>query len=660
MFDTLLIANRGEIACRIIKTAKALGIRTVAVYSDADETALHVQMADQSVRLGPAPASESYLRSGLILEAAQKTRANAIHPGYGFLSEQADLVRGCLKHNLVWVGPHLDAISLMGSKIEAKKAALQAGVPCVPGYDGMEQSDEALIAAAKEIGLPVMIKANAGGGGKGMRAVHNEGDLPQALFAARTEAARSFGDGRLLIEKLIQNPRHIEVQLLGDKHGNLVHLFERDCSIQRNHQKLLEEAPAPNLRADTRDALYEAALSLGRRIGYDSTGTVEFIMDAESEAFYFLEMNTRLQVEHTVTEEITGLDLVEHQLRVASGERLAITQDEVACNGHAIETRLTAEDAANGFHPETGTILHWSAPENLRVDSGVATGSTIGASYDAMIAKLVAHGADRELARKKLLRGLEQLSVVGVKTNRLFLRDMLMRERFAHGLATTDFLQQEWPDGWQSCGTASFELAALAFHCQPRDRSSPWKALGSFRLLQASGQPAVTHYLDKDEPTGCLALIETEDGLQIRSDEATIPVAVGWRSSTQLDLTRNGLQEAFRVWIEKDCVYVWGHDFEAMHRVTLLGDFNAAQQGPTSASSDRIIAPVPGLIVAVNVQIGTAVAKGNVLLVMESMKLLMELKADMAGIVQDIKVDVGDVVDANKLLIQLSNDQKED
>ena len=660
MFDTLLIANRGEIACRIIKTAKAMGLRTVAVYSDADATALHIQMADQALRLGPASASESYLCADRILDAALKTGADAIHPGYGFLSEQPDLVRGCLEHGITWVGPHLDAISMMGSKIEAKKVALEAGLSCIPGYSGADQSDETLIAEAMEIGLPVMIKANAGGGGKGMRAVYDEDALSAALFAARTEAKRAFGDDRLLIEKLVQNPRHIEVQLLGDKHGNLVHLFERDCSIQRNHQKLLEEAPAPNLRAETRQALYEAALTLGQRINYNSAGTVEFIMDADSEAFYFLEMNTRLQVEHTVTEEITGFDLVEQQLRVASGEVLAMTQDQITCNEHAIEARLTAEDAANGFHPETGPVLHWSDTDGLRVDRGVTTGSSVGTSYDSMIAKLIAHGSERDIARKKLLRGLEQVSVVGVKTNRLFLRAILMRDRFAQGAPTTDFLTQEWPDGWVSDRADCFELAALAFHTRPRTISTPWSSSGAFRLLQGSGQPAVTTYVDQNAPHRRLSLAHVENGLQIQSDETMDVVTVDWNAPAEISITRNGQQDRAGVWFDKDCVHVWGDGFEANHKVALLGDFNAAHQRQTNVSADRITAPVPGLIVSVNVQIGATVAKGDVLLVMESMKLLMDLKADMTGIVEDIKVAVGDVVDAHKVLVHLSGEQREE
>ena len=660
MFDSVLIANRGEIACRIMKTAHKMGLRTIAVYSDADANALHVQMADQAVHIGPAPAAESYLRTDRILEAARKTGAAAIHPGYGFLSEQPDLVKGCADNNLIWVGPHLEAILSMGSKIEAKKVAQDAGVPCIPGYSGYEQSDETLIAAALEVGLPVMVKASAGGGGKGMRAVFEEADLADAIASARTEAKRSFGDDRLLVEKLIQNPRHIEVQLLGDKHGHMLHLFERDCSVQRNHQKLLEEAPAPNLRDDTRAALYEAAVSLGRNMGYDSTGTVEFIMDADTEAFYFLEVNTRLQVEHTVTEEITGLDLVEQQFRVAAGEALSFSQDQVTCTGHAIEARLTAEDASDHFRPETGTILHWSVDPDLRSDSGIQAGSVIGSSYDSMVAKLIAHGSDREMACQKLAKGLERLETAGLKTTRLFLRDAITRDRFANGRATTDFLPLEWPDGWQPEAHDSFMFAALALHAQVLPAPSPWQALGGFRLLQASGHPAQTTYLDADDADLRLNIANTADGLVVTHGETSETVQVERSGVHSLTITRDGVRETFGALIKDGVVHVWGRGFDGRHSVLSLGDYDAARQETNAAAPDRIVAPMPGLIVEVRFSPGDTVNEGDTLVVMESMKLLMELKAAASGTVADVKTEVGKTVDANALLLQLSLPEEED
>ncbi len=660
MFESVLIANRGEIACRIIKTARKMGLRTVAVYSDADADALHVQMADQAVNIGPPPATESYLCADRIFEAARQTHVNAIHPGYGFLSEQPDLVTGCAENGVIWVGPHLDAILSMGSKIEAKKIAQNAGVPCIPGYSDQDQSDKTLISSALGVGLPVMIKASAGGGGKGMRAVFNAAELPVAIASARTEAKRAFGDDRLLVEKLIQNPRHIEVQLLGDKHGNMLHLFERDCSVQRNHQKLLEEAPAPNLRDDTRTALYETAVRLGRTMRYDSTGTVEFIMDAETETFYFLEVNTRLQVEHTVTEEVTGLDLVEQQFRVASGEALHFTQDQVTCTGHAIEARLTAEDAADNFRPETGTILHWATDPNLRCDSGVQTGSVIGANYDSMIAKLIAHGSDRDIACRKLAKGLEQLEVAGLKTNRLFLRDAIQRDRFATSRATTDFLFEEWPEGWQPTQTDTFAIAALALHIQDRPALSPWTSLGGFRLLQSSGHPATTTYRDTQDTGLRLDITETPDGYVLSTPTASGPVQVKRTNSTQLTITRNGVQNTVGALIGNDRTHVWGHDFDAIHGVLPLGNFDAAKQGTNAPSPHQIIAPMPGLIVELRATPNATVTAGETLVVMESMKLLMELKAAVPGTIGEIKTGAGETVDANAMLIQLIPSEKED
>jgi acetyl/propionyl-CoA carboxylase alpha subunit len=653
MFDRLLIANRGEIACRIIRTARSMGIHTIAVFSDADRDALHVKMADQAVHIGPAPASESYLRTDRILEAALKTGAQAIHPGYGFLSEQTDLIEGCETHGLIWVGPHIEAIRSMGSKIEAKQIALEAEVPCIPGYSGEDQSDEILINEAANIGLPVMIKASAGGGGKGMRAVFEANDLASAISSARQEAKRSFGDDRLLVEKLIQNPRHIEVQLLGDKHGNLVHLFERDCSVQRNHQKLLEEAPAPNLRNDTQQALFDAALKLGRKIGYDSAGTVEFIMDAASQDFYFLEMNTRLQVEHTVTEEITGLDLVEQQLRIASGETLSLAQEEIECHGHAIEARLTAEDVANDFRPETGTILHWKVDPTLRSDSGVEAGSSIGTHYDSMISKLIAHGTDRSMACKKLAKGLERLEVAGLKTNRLFLRDILISERFFQGLATTDFLARQWPEGWKSADIDSFCLAAIAQHCKLKPASTPWQTLGAYRLLGSSGCSAKACYIDASDPECQISIQTTDRGLILESETGNEEVEIQWLASDRMAITRDGLRSELGVLFDQDHVHLWSSDFEASHQVIFAGDFNSAQFEDSASSSDRILAPMPGLIVELPAQKGRRVEAGEPLLVMESMKLLTEVRAEASGIISDIKAATGEAVEAGQLLITL-------
>lgn len=660
MFDSLLIANRGEIACRIIRTARRMGLRTIAVYSEADRDALHVRMADQAVLIGSAPARESYLRTDRILEAAKRTGAEAIHPGYGFLSEQPALVSGCNEAGIAWVGPHLDAITSMGSKIEAKRIALEAGVPCIPGTSGESQDDADLIAAAEKIGLPVMVKASAGGGGKGMRAVFEAIDLPSSIASARTEAARSFGDDRLLVEKLVQNPRHIEVQLLGDKHGNLIHLFERDCSIQRNHQKIVEEAPAPNLTDSTRKALFEAAVGLGRTIGYDSAGTVEFVMDAATQEFYFLEMNTRLQVEHTVTEEITGLDLVEQQLKVAAGETLEVTQDEVISSGHAIEARLTAEDASDSFRPQTGTVLHWHVGAGLRCDGGITKGSTIGSSYDSLVAKLIAHGGDREEARRKLAGGLEQLEIAGLKTNRVFLRDILRSKRFRAADVTTDFLRREWSEGWRQPDDEALVCAVLAHHLKPKVSTSPWQSLGGFRMLDAAGRPARAGYIEVTDPESRITVTRDQGALLIRHAQGQELIEAKWAEPGLLRIGRDGVVEEISILFDGGRIHVSCPRFDAVHEVMPLGDYNAAQRQNSSAPPDRIAAPVPGLVVEVRAGKGTKVEAGETLVVLESMKLLMDLKAAAPGTVTAVHAGPGDTVDAGALILQLALPEQEE
>src|SRR5687767_2658144 len=438
MITSLLIANRGEIACRIMRTARELGIRTVAVYSDADAKALHVRMADEAVHIGPSPARESYLVGDKIIAAAEHTGAEAIHPGYGFLSENADFAQAVLDAGLVWVGPKPDSIRAMGLKDAAKTLMAEAGVPVTPGYLGEDQSPERLKREADAIGYPVLIKAVAGGGGKGMRKVNRAEDFIDALDSCKREAASSFGNDVVLLEKWIESPRHIEVQVFGDSHGNVVHLFERDCSLQRRHQKVIEEAPAPGMDAATREAVCGAAVKAAQAVNYEGAGTIEFIADASeglrADRIWFMEMNTRLQVEHPVTEEITGVDLVEWQLRVASGEALPKRQDELSINGWAIEARLYAEDPANGFLPSTGKLAHFRlGREGGRIDTGVAEGDSISAYYDPMIAKLIAHGEDRDEAIAGLADMLDGVEVWPVRTNAGFLFNALLHADFAAG-----------------------------------------------------------------------------------------------------------------------------------------------------------------------------------------------------------------------------------
>ncbi|WP_067223621.1 acetyl/propionyl/methylcrotonyl-CoA carboxylase subunit alpha [Stappia indica] len=655
MFDSLLIANRGEIACRIIRTARRMGLATIAVHSEADRDALHVRMADRAIAIGGAAASDSYLRLDRIMAAAKASGAGAIHPGYGFLSERPELARACEENGIAFVGPNARAIAAMGAKIEAKRLAEEAGVPCIPGYSGEDQSTGNLARAAREIGLPVMVKASAGGGGKGMRAVHDEADLTAAIDAARTEAERAFGDGRLLIEKLVRNPRHVEVQLIGDRHGTLLHLFERDCSVQRNHQKLIEEAPAPGLRPETRERLFEAALRLGRAIGYDSAGTVEFVMDAVTQEVHFLEMNTRLQVEHTVTEEITGLDLVELQLRAAAGEKLALTQDDITCNGHAIQARLTAEDASAGFRPDTGKVLLWSPPAELRCDAGIEPGAEIGAAYDSMIAKLIAYGPDRDAARRKLLSGLDRLEVAGLATTRLFLRDALASPDFASGKVTTDFIARNWPGGWRVPEADGLALAAAALASRPRAAATPWQSLSGFRLLAQAGCPARVTYVDAAAPDSRVVLEARGPGCwqTIGTDGETQEIAAQWTGPDRVRITRDGVAESFAAAHHDGRMWLCGPGTEIACAVLPLGDLGQDRAAGDGASPERIAAPMPGLVVEIRVAAGDTVAKGDTLVVMESMKLLMELKAAADGTVAEIAASERDTVEAGRLLVRL-------
>ncbi|MEL6180210.1 MAG: acetyl-CoA carboxylase biotin carboxylase subunit, partial [Myxococcota bacterium] len=443
----VLIANRGEIAARIIRTCHAVGLASVAVFSDADEDAPYVRLADQAVRLGPAPSRDSYLNIERILHAAALTQADAIHPGYGFLAENADFAQAIAEAGRIFIGPTPEAIRAMGSKIEAKRRVSAAGVPIVPGYNGDNQDTEVLIAKAKEIGFPLLLKASAGGGGKGMRIVHSADALDDAIPAARREAENAFGDGALMLERYVQNPRHIEFQILGDHHGHLVHLFERECSIQRRHQKIIEETPSPVLTPALRDTMGRAAVAVGQAIGYTNAGTVEFILSPEGD-FYFLEVNTRLQVEHPITEQITGLDLVREQLRIAAGEPLGYTQASLSARGAALECRLYAEDPATGFLPSTGTLVDWHIPpqEGLRVDSGVQTGSEVTVHYDPMLAKLITWGQTRAEATARMVRTLRTMSAQGVQTNRQLLIDILIHPAYRDGQLTTHFIDDHFPN----------------------------------------------------------------------------------------------------------------------------------------------------------------------------------------------------------------------
>ena len=649
-FRALLIANRGEIACRVIRTARAMGIATVAVHSDADAGALHVRMADRAVRIGPAPARDSYLSVPALIDAARATGCDALHPGYGFLSERAELAEACAAAGIAWVGPHPDAIRGMGDKIGAKRLARGAGVPCVPGHDGPEQDTASLVAAARALGLPVMVKAAAGGGGKGMRPVHDAGDLPAAIDAARVEAERAFGDGRLLIERLIERPRHVEVQILADRHGAVVTLPDRDCSIQRGNRKLIEEAPAPNLPEATRAAMRDASIALARAIGYDSAGTVEFVMDARTAEVFFLEMNTRLQVEHTVTEAITGLDLVERQIRVAAGEPLDLAQSEIRARGHAIEARLTAEDPAAGFRPRTGRLLAWRAPEGVRVDAGVEAGSVVGSDYDSLVAKLIAHGPDRAASTARLRDALGRLRCPGLVTNRTWLRAALARPAFAEERMTTRFVEEEMADEADDGGPPPAALAALAAQLSLRPAAGPpSRRLGAFRLSARAGLPArstwdvdgVRVYLEGDGGAWTARLDGTAHAMAARLEGGVLTV---WDAG--------GERRVFDLTLDDGALWLSGPDLD-LHASPRPAADAAAAEGSVAAP-DVVAAPMDGLLSEVRVGLGDDVAAGDVVAVPESMKLLTNLTAGVSGVVAEVHAAPGDTVAAGRPIMRIA------
>ena len=661
MIRSLLIANRGEIAIRVMRTCARLGIRTVAVYSDADRGARHVALADEAIRIGPGPARDSYLRPEAILQAARRSGAEAVHPGYGFLSEKPELARLCQEAGLVWVGPSPDRIAAMGAKIEAKRIARAAGVASVPGYAGDDQSTRRLVDEARRIGLPVMVKASAGGGGKGMRVVRADDELLPALDLARREAEAAFGDAALLIEKLVERPRHLEVQVAGDHHGNVVHLFERDCSVQRNHQKLLEEAPAPNLPGRIRATLLDRGVALARAIAYDNLGTVEFILGEGQDEPWFLEMNTRLQVEHTVTEAITGLDLVEWQIRIAGGEELPLGQEAIRACGHAIEARVTAEQAAHGFLPDTGRIVAYREPDGVRVDSGVAEGAEVSSFYDSLLAKVIAAGATREAARARLADGLRDFVVLGPATTLPFLADAVVHPIFAAGAATTQFIADAFPQGWQPArrhADLARAVAAISVAEGERAAQGGWARFAGLRVLAPAGGLAETaclvsdgadpvrltvaaledgrHRVGSDGGTLELHLRQAGERLEVEADGAVLPVTCR-RDGPQVRLTCAGESYAF----------------------TVIPEVRAVGRGSaTGRGSGTVTAPMPGVIAEIRVAAGETVAAGQVVAVLESMKLFTSLTAATDGTVGAIGCRVGQTVAAGAVLLTIEGDSQ--
>ncbi|MDD9876923.1 MAG: acetyl/propionyl/methylcrotonyl-CoA carboxylase subunit alpha [Magnetovibrio sp.] len=670
MFRKLLIANRGEIACRVMRTAKRMGVDCVAVYSEADRGAPHVAMADEAVLIGPAAAAESYLRAENILKAAKSTGAEAIHPGYGFLSENADFAEAVRAAGLVFVGPPSDAIRAMGGKDNAKRLMEAAGVPVVPGYYGEDQDEATLKAEAGKIGYPVLLKAAMGGGGKGMRAVTEAGELSDALVSARREAEAAFGDGRMLVEKLIDRPRHVEVQVFADGHGNCVHLFERDCSLQRRHQKVIEEAPAPGLSDELRRRMGAAAVAAARAVDYQNAGTIEFLLDADG-AFYFMEMNTRLQVEHPVTEMITGQDLVEWQLRVAAGEALPCTQEVLVMRGHAMEARLYAEDPEKGFLPAPGPIHHLRFPatdSHTRIDTGVAAGQEVTAHYDPMIAKVITWDRDREAARLRLIEALGAIELVGPTLNRRFLMALAENQAFAAGEPDTgliDRLPEDFhaaPEGVSATAVAlaafsvlrsRAEAAALAA-ARSGDAGSPWHGTDCWRLNDTAHQDLV---LRSGEREISVSARPRADGHELRvsmpdGDAFDLRISGAMAADGAVKAEIDGRGIASRVVRVGAGITVFAEAGE--NRFQLADPMAAAADD--AAVVPAFVAPMPGKVVAINVDAGAKVSAGDVLVVLEAMKMEHAIKAPVDGTVTAVHYGLGEQVDEGAGLIEFEED----
>jgi 3-methylcrotonyl-CoA carboxylase alpha subunit len=664
MFNKILIANRGEIACRVAATCKRLGIASVAVYSDADANAKHVAACDEAVHIGGAAASESYLRIEHIIDAAVRTGAQAVHPGYGFLSENEAFAQACEAAGLVFIGPPVSAIAAMGSKAAAKALMQAAAVPLVPGYHGDDQDPDLLRREADAIGYPVLLKASAGGGGKGMRVVERREDFAASLASCKREAASSFGNDRVLIEKYLTRPRHVEVQVFADQHGGAVYLFDRDCSVQRRHQKVLEEAPAPGLPDDVRRAMGEAAVAAARAVSYVGAGTVEFIMTER--AFYFMEMNTRLQVEHPVTEMITGQDLVEWQLRVASGEPLPLRQDELRIDGHAIEARVYAENPARGFLPSTGTLKYLRMPEGVefsigspsrapvRIDSGVREGDTITPFYDPMIAKLIVHGASREEALVRLSRALQACEAVGPQTNVTFLQRIVESRPFATADLDTGLIERHHEALFAPIERPFKEALALACGALLTREgglahgASPWDALSHWRLN--SGYRQTIEWRDPDKESAFKVVYSREaDSCTLEHDGAA-HVFDWWRGSEPhaFGARLGDARVTGRVFIDGDMFHV----FCLGSALTFEWQNLLAHAADAEHGEGRLTAPMPGKVIAVLVEPGAVVEKGAPLLVMEAMKMEHTIGAPAAGKVAEVLYGVGDqVADGAQLLV---------
>ncbi|MFB8395182.1 acetyl-CoA carboxylase biotin carboxylase subunit [Streptomyces yangpuensis] len=671
MFSTVLVANRGEIAVRVIRTLRELGIRSVAVFSDADADARHVREADTAVRIGPAAAAESYLSVERLLDAAKRTGAEAVHPGYGFLAENAAFAQACTEAGLAFIGPPASAISLMGDKIRAKETVKAAGVPVVPGSSGSGLTDAELVAAASEIGMPVLLKPSAGGGGKGMRLVRDEAVLAEEIAAARREARSSFGDDTLLVERWVDRPRHIEIQVLADAHGNVVHLGERECSLQRRHQKVIEEAPSVLLDEKTRAAMGAAAVDAARSCGYVGAGTVEFIVPGgDPSSYYFMEMNTRLQVEHPVTELITGLDLVELQLRVASGEALPVTQDDIRLTGHAIEARVCAEDPARGFLPSGGTVLALSEPSGgaVRTDSGLTAGVPVGSTYDPMLSKVIVHGPDRPAALRMLRAALADTVILGVQTNAGFLRRLLAHPDVVSGDLDTGLVERDLagllpegvpPEVYAAAALLEAPLGRPHTPARPGGWVDPFDAANGWRL---GGTPAWTvhHFrLPGQDPVEVRTRkVGAEQDIlldPVDSGAAPARARIVSRTTGALTLELDGVTHRFTHAASPEGVWL-GRDADSWH---VQHHDPVSAHGTASAGADTLAAPMPGTVTVVKVAVGDKVTAGQSLLVVEAMKMEHVISAPHAGTVTELDVSPGTTVAMDQVLAVVTADEEE-
>ena len=643
-FFKVLIANRGEIALRVARTVRRLGLGVVAVYSDADRDARHVGEADAAVRIGEALPARSYLNIDAIIAAARASGADAVHPGYGFLAENEDFAAACREAGLVFIGPSPESIKAMGNKAGAKEIMAKAGVPTVPGYQGEDQSDAAMLREAMRIGFPVMIKAVAGGGGRGMRLVANETAFADALRGARSEANAAFGDATVILERAIENPRHIEIQVFGDSHGNAIHLGERDCSVQRRHQKLIEEAPSPAVSAELRAKMGGVAVAAVKALRYEGAGTLEFLLDANG-AFYFMEMNTRLQVEHPVTEAITGLDLVELQLRIARGEALPIRQEDVQFKGHAIEVRLCSEDAGHDFMPQSGRMLRWQMPDSIRSEHALESGSEIPPFYDSMIAKLIGHGATREEARGKLICALEQAIAFGVTTNQAFLIACLRHPVFARGHATTAFIEQDRAallavkESASDAALAALLLYVTSQHAKPFRRG---------RSLAATFP--IPYRLEMEGRIHDLEVLRERDGGYVVADGTEHRFEIDERGAELIRFRHNGTMESVSFLRDRDRLFLQYRGLpRAIRDLTLAPPQSAVAGG----GDGKVRATMNGRVVAVLVKPGESVAAGQPVMTLEAMKMEHVHTADIAGVVAAIDVVEGEQVTTGKIVVEI-------